>query len=64
MVSIKQMVSEIANTGMSQAEIAERVGASQPTIHRIMEKGRSTSYETGKKIEQLYQQVIVSKRAA
>lgn len=64
MVSIKDMVAAIAETGMSQAEIANRIGASQPTVHRILEKGHGTSYDTGKKIEQLYQELIINDRAA
>lgn len=64
MPNIKEMLISIAKTGLSQAEIAEMVGVSQPTVHRAMTSGSVVKYETGKKIEQLYAERVEDQKAA
>lgn len=62
-MTVRDMVLAIAQSGMSQAQIAGLVGVSQPTIHRILEKGQRVDYETGKKIEAIYSSLGESKAA-
>jgi predicted transcriptional regulator len=47
------MVRFLVSKGYSESKIADVVGTSQPTIHRI-KGGSSTTYETGKRIESLF----------
>lgn len=47
------MVGFLISKGYSESRIAEFVGTSQPTIHRI-KRGSGTTYEIGKRIENLY----------
>lgn len=54
-MSIPEMIKALRACGMTQAQIGERVGASQPAIHRA-EKGSGVLYEVGKKIERLYEE--------
>ena len=49
----KDMIIALTNSGMTEAEIAESIGSTQPTVHRI-KKGSKTNYRTGKAIERLY----------
>ena len=54
MTSINEMVNRLLSEGeFSQPALAALVGVSQPTINRIS-KGSKTSYESGKKIESIY----------
>ena len=52
-MTIQQMLAYLAGRGFSQKAIADKVGSTQPTIHRAS-KGAGISYETGKAIESLY----------
>lgn len=55
-MTIQEMLAKLLLTGMSQRDIAERVGTTQPTINRAA-KGSDIRYVTGKAIERLYQQM-------
>jgi len=57
MLSPQLMLKELREAGLSQAEIAKRVGTSQPTVCRIM-SGAATNYEFGKKIEALHASAV------
>jgi len=63
MTCIKDMLSSIAATGLTQSEIAERIGVSQPTVYRAMKAGSDVGYEVGKKIEILYSESVEQKAA-
>lgn len=52
-LSATEMVKELIASGMTETELAEKVGIRQPTAHRI-KTGAGTSYEVGKKIEAIY----------
>lgn len=52
-MTIQEMLTYLAVRGYSQKAIADKVGSTQPTIHRAS-KGAGISYETGKAIECLY----------
>lgn len=56
-MSIQEMLSALFAKGLSQKAVAEKVGTTQPTIHRAF-KGAGIAYETGKAIEALYCQEI------
>jgi predicted transcriptional regulator len=56
-LSATDMVISLIKGGMSESEIALRVGITQPTVHRI-KTGSGTSYEKGKKIEALYNEAF------
>lgn len=62
-MTISQMLEALVKTGMSQQEIADQVGTSQPTIYRAL-KGSGIRYEVGKSIEALYARVVLSQQAA
>lgn len=55
----REMLLAIAAKKLSQQEIADRVLTSQPTIQRIMKGTSQPLYETGKRIEELYAQVVL-----
>lgn len=59
-MTIQEMLTYLAGRGFSQKAIADKVGSTQPTIHRAS-KGAGISYETGKAIESLY---LLEKEAA
>jgi predicted transcriptional regulator len=55
-MTIQEMLAKLLLSGMSQRDIAERVGTTQPTINRAA-KGSDIRYVTGKAIERLYTQM-------
>ncbi|MCU9947527.1 helix-turn-helix domain-containing protein [Pseudomonas sp. PDM13] len=57
-MTIQMMLSALFAKGLSQKAVAERVGTTQPTIHRAA-KGSGIGYETGKAIEDLYKQEVL-----
>jgi predicted transcriptional regulator len=61
-MTIQEMLSELFATGLSQKAVAEKVGTTQPTIHRAF-KGAGIAYETGKAIEALYGREILHSAA-
>ena len=52
-MTIPEMLKALREDGLSQTEIAELAGVSQPTICRAL-SGSDVLYETGKKIERMY----------
>jgi transposase len=56
-MSIKAMLSELVALGMSQREISELVGCSQPTIYRAL-NGSEVRYDVGKSIEKTYSEKV------
>lgn len=53
-MNLQEVVKTLIESGFSEAEIARRVGVSQPTVHRI-KSGTDPAYTTGKRLEQLLQ---------
>lgn len=62
-MTIIEMLQALIGKGFTQALIATKVGATQPTISRIL-KGTPTNYELGKSIEALYNEVVAEKQKA
>lgn len=62
-MTITEMLKALHAAGIAQAELGELVGVSQPTICRAL-AGSDLKYETGKKIEHLYQERCVDRRCA
>jgi transcriptional regulator with XRE-family HTH domain len=53
-MDIQELLQLIANSGMTDEEIAQVIGARQATVTRLRNrKHKSTSYERGKKIYEL-----------
>lgn len=52
-MTIQEMLAKLLLSGMSQRDIAQKVGTTQPTINRAA-KGSDIRYVTGKAIECLY----------
>ena len=52
-MTIQLMLEQLFEAGLSQTEIADRCGSTQPTICRAA-KGASVRYEIGKAIEALH----------
>lgn len=61
-MQLSEMLKAITATGMSQNDIAEAIGVSQPTIHRAL-KGSPMLYDSGKRIEQLYAERVAGPSA-
>lgn len=61
-MTIQMMLSALFAKGLSQKAVAQKVGTTQPTIHRAA-KGAGIGYETGKAIEALYQQEVLHSAA-
>lgn len=57
-MEIKDAIQALLDSGMSQRSLAKAVGTNQPTIHRCL-NGAEIRYSLGKRIEQLYEEVIV-----
>lgn len=51
-MTVQEMLNSLFEYGFSQKAVADRVGTTQPTIHRAS-KGADVRYETGKAIEAL-----------
>lgn len=62
-MTISEMLKALVASGLSQAEIGEQAGVSQPTICRAF-AGADLKYEVGKKIENLYRERIGAQRCA
>ncbi len=62
-MTIPEMLKALREDGLSQTDIAELAGVSQPTICRAL-SGSDVLYETGKKIERMYLTRFGDKRAA
>lgn len=57
MPDIVEMLKAIAAKGLSQAAIGAKLGVTQPTVWRLLQGGVKTDYETGKKIEALFNEL-------
>jgi len=62
-MTIQQMLADLLKVGFSQRAIADRVGATQPTICRAM-KGADIRYETGKAIERMHADAVNDQKTA
>lgn len=51
-MTVQEMLNSLFAYGFSQKAVADRIGTTQPTIHRAS-KGAGVRYETGKAIEAL-----------
>lgn len=61
-MTVQEMIAALVATGLSQKAIADLAGTTQPTIHRAA-KGAGVLYETGKAIEVIYQNKVLSSAA-
>lgn len=60
-MNIKKMLDDLKKHGLTDQEIGNRTGMSQPIITRLRNGGqRSTSFEKGKKIEALHMEIARS----
>lgn len=55
--SLGEMVCALISSGMTEKAVADSVGTTQPTIHRI-KAGATCNYELGKRIEDFYQRHV------
>ncbi|MCC4269172.1 hypothetical protein LL254_00430 [Marinobacter nauticus] len=62
-LSLAEMLNELMNTGLTQGQIAELVGCSQPTICRALQ-GSDPGWNRGNKIEALYVERVKTSAAA
>ena len=62
----KEKIADLMAAGMSQREIADHVGASQPHICDLLsgKRGKRIGYELGRKIDQLHKKRCGAGRAA
>lgn len=58
-MTIQDMLSELVGLGLSQREIAEKCGTSQPNINRAL-NGTEPRYELGKAIEKFHKKAMRS----
>ncbi|AQS50746.1 hypothetical protein PAEH1_02770 [Paenalcaligenes hominis] len=57
----KELAEEIIAAGMTQTEIAERVGATQATVSKLVRGGiADISYAIGKRLELLHKEKVAS----
>ena len=55
-MNLQEVLQTLIASGLSETEIAQRIGVSQPTVNRI-KNGADPAYRTGKKLEQLHRAV-------
>jgi len=62
----KEKIADLMAAGLSQREIAERVGASQPHICDLLsgKRGKRIGYELGRKIDKLHQKTCGAEKTA
>ena len=53
-----KMIEDLIEEGLTEQQIGQRVGASQPTINRIKRTNQNPKYELGAAIVELHQKVI------
>jgi predicted transcriptional regulator len=61
LITLREMAQSLIEMGYSQTGISEGSGVRQPTISRVL-AGRGVSYESGKKIESFYEQIVSCKK--
>lgn len=55
-MNLQEVLQTLIESGLSETEIARRIGVSQPTVNRI-KNGADPAYRTGKQLERLYRAV-------
>ena len=55
-MNLQEVLQTLIESGLSETEIAQRIGVSQPTVNRI-KNGADPAYRTGKQLERLYRAV-------
>lgn len=60
MKTVKEMVDELIQSGLSQPRIAELSETSQATISRIIHNKQKPSFDIGRRIESVYSDRIGS----
>jgi len=59
------MLNDLIKTGLSEQEIADKVGTSQPTINRLRNRiHKTTSFDIGTGISRLYEEHCPGKQVA
>ena len=53
-----QMIEDLIEEGLTEQQIGQRVGASQPTINRIKRTNKNPKYDIGAAIVALHKQVV------
>lgn len=59
-----KMIEDLIGEGLTEQEIGQRVGASQPTINRIKRTNQNPKYDLGAAIVALHKQVVEEKPRA
>ncbi len=64
-MTVQEMLKELCAAGVSQAQVATKVGSTQPTICRAAH-GADVRYALGKAIEELHRKTLktLSRKAA
>ena len=60
-MTVQEMLKELSDAGFTQAQVAAKVGTTQPTIHRAT-KGADVGYELGKAIETFHKKITKALR--
>ena len=60
---IQTFIIELIAAGVSERDIAARIGVTQPSINRMRNGKQQPTYEVGKKIADLYEEVCGNKGA-
>lgn len=53
-----KMIEDLIEEGLTEQQIGQRVGASQPTINRIKRTNQNPKYDLGAAIVALHKQVV------
>lgn len=61
-MNLQELVQNLIDNGLSETEIAKRIGVSQPTVNRI-KSGSDPAYTTGKRLEELHHRMNICKTA-
>jgi transcriptional regulator with XRE-family HTH domain len=51
---VRTFIEDLIRAGMSEKEIADAIGRSQPSVNRMRNGKQRTDYETGLKLERLH----------
>jgi transcriptional regulator with XRE-family HTH domain len=61
---LKKAIEELVASGLSEADIADRVDTSQPTINRIRNEKQNASFDLGRRILALRDKRVAKEAAA
>ncbi len=53
---VRTFIEDLIRAGMSEKEIADAIGRSQPSVNRMRNGKQRTDYETGLKLERLHRE--------